>query len=149
MRWVHAAPAIVMLALSGIMVAATLPLGLWDGFTPGPAFFPILIGIFASVLAILLLLAVWRGDSIAADWPARPVLVTVGSVYAALVAFALLTPLLGMLPAIAVFLVVVMVVLLRQPVVGSLIAATVTTALIYVIFVRWLALPLPDGIFGI
>jgi hypothetical protein len=82
------------------------------------------------------------------NWPSRPVLATVGSVYAALIAFAVLTPVLGMLPSIALFLVVVMVVLLRQPVIGSLVAAAVTTALIYIVFVRWLALPLPAAILG-
>lgn len=148
MRLINAAPAVLMLVLSGVMVVATLPLGVWNGFTPGPAFFPILISIFASALAVLLLLGIWRGESVGTNWPSRPVLATVGSVYAALIAFAVLTPVLGMLPSIALFLVVVMVVLLRQPVIGSLVAAAVTTALIYIVFVRWLALPLPAAILG-
>ena len=150
MRLTDAAPAVLMLGLSVVIVTATLSLGVWDGFTPGPAFFPILIALFASVLALQLLVRAFRATADeACDWPDPAVLRTVGSVYGTLIAFFVVTPYLGMVPAIVGFLLIVMVGILRQPLIGSVVAASVTTGLIYLVFVLWLALPLPRGIIGL
>ena len=150
MRLTHAAPAVLMLALSVVMVTGTLSLGVWQGFTPGPAFFPILIAAFTSVLALLLLVQAIRGTAgEGVAWADRAVLRVVGSVYGALLAFFLVTPYLGMIPAIVAFLLIVMAGILRQPLVGSLCAAAVTTGAIYLVFVLWLAIPLPNGVIGL
>ena len=150
MRLTHAAPAVLMLALSVVMVADTLSLGVWKGFTPGPAFFPILIASFTSVLALLLLVQTFRGTAgEGVAWADSAVLRVVGSVYGALLAFYFVTPYLGMIPAIIAFLLMVMVGILRQPLVGSLCAAAVTTCVIYLVFVQWLAIPLPMGVIGL
>lgn len=150
MKLTDIAPALVMLALAATMVIGTASLQIWDGFTAGPAFFPVLIAIFTTVLALLLILRAWRGEvGEDVNWPDRGVLRSVGSVYGALIGFLVLTPVLGMIPAICVFLAVVMIGVLRQPLVGSLVAVGVTTGLIYIIFVRWLALPLPTGVLGL
>lgn len=149
MKLTSIAPAVVMLALSAIMVAGTLPMGVWSRFTAGPAFFPLVIAIFTTVLAVALLVQALRSDAPEVGWPERAVLRTVGLVYGALVAFLLLAPVLGMLPAAAAFLAFVMIVALRQPLAGSLAAVAVTTAFVYLIFVRWLALPLPRGVLGL
>ena len=139
-----------MLVLSATMVAGTLDMGIWDGFTPGPAFFPSLIAVFASTLAVLLLIRAWRSrdDEEGVDWPSAPILRRVGTVFGALVAFLLVTPVLGMLPAVAALLAFVMIVALRQPILPSLAAMAITTGFVYVIFVRWLALPMPTGVLG-
>jgi putative tricarboxylic transport membrane protein len=149
MKLTDVAPALVMLGLAATMVIGTASLDVWDGFTAGPAFFPALIAIFTTILAALLILRAWRGE-VGEDvqWPDRAVLRTVGSTYGALVGFLVLTPVLGMIPAIMTFLAVVMIGVLRQPLLGSLAAVGITTGLIYIIFVRWLALPLPTGILG-
>lgn len=150
MRLTDAAPAVVMLVLSVVITTDTLPLGMWQGFTPGPAFFPVLIAGFTALLSAQLLFKAYFGaPSEATDWPGGAVLRTISMVYGALLAFFFLTPVLGMIPAIMAFLLIVMIGVLRQPVVGSLCAGVITTALIYVIFVLWLGLPLPKGFLGL
>lgn len=150
LRLTDAAPAVVMLVLSVVITTDTLPLGMWQGFTPGPAFFPVLIAGFTAILAAQLLLKAWLGPAPeATDWPGIAVLRTIGLVYAGLLGFFFLTPVLGMIPAITLFLLTVMIGILRQPAVGSLIASAVTTVLIYVVFVLWLGLPLPKGFLGL
>ena len=148
MRLTSAAPAVVMLALSATMVANTLPMGVWSRFTAGPAFFPLVIATVTTVLAVLLLVQALRGDAADAGWPDRSALRTVGLVYGALLAFLLLAPVLGMLSTSAALLAFVMIVALRQPLAGSLVAVAVTTGLVHIIFIRWLAIPLPSGVLG-
>lgn len=150
MRLTDAAPALVMLALAVVITSATLPLGMWQGFTPGPAFFPVLIAGFTVILSVQLLVKAWLGPaSDGVDWPGRAVLRTIGLVYGALLAWFFLTPVIGMVPAIMMFLLVVKIGILRQPLIGSLVACVITTVLIYVIFVLWLGLPLPKGFLGL
>ncbi|QYK40849.1 MAG: tripartite tricarboxylate transporter TctB family protein [Paracoccaceae bacterium] len=150
MRLTEALPALVMLGLSAVMVLGTWSLGVWERFTPGPAFFPLLIAIFATSCAVPLLIRALRGKGgEGVEWPAPAVLRTVGAAYLSLLMFLVLTPHLGMIPSIVLFLLAVMIGVLRQPVTGSLIAVTITTGFIYVIFVLWLALPLPRGPLGL
>jgi putative tricarboxylic transport membrane protein len=149
MRMTEALPALVMLGLATLMVAATWPLGVWERFTPGPAFFPLVIALLTVACAVPLLVRAVRGKSVGgADWPDAPVLGRVGAAYAALVAFLVLAPYLGMILSILLFLLAVMLGVLRQKVFGSLIAAALTTGIVYAIFVLWLALPLPRGFVG-
>ena len=148
MQLVFVAPALIMIGLSAIMVVSTGPMGLWSGFTPGPAFFPFIIAGFATTISVILLLGYRRSRPEAVIWPDRGVMRIISLVYLSLVGFVVLAPILGILVTAVAFLTFVMLVAFRQPVVGSLIATCVTTGFIYVIFVRWLQLPMPKGIFG-
>jgi hypothetical protein len=138
-----------MLAFAGVVVMATLPLGLWQGFTPGPALFPVMIAGLPAILGVQLVVRALRGSGEGLiDWPGRRVQGTIALVYATLIGFFVLTPLIGMMPSIALFLAVVMIGVLRQPLVGSVLAVVITTGFLYLIFVLWLALPLPQGVWG-
>jgi hypothetical protein len=149
MKLAYAAPPLLMIGLSGVLVVDTRSMGLWSGFTPGPAFFPFLIAGFTTILAVLLLLQYRRLGAEDVVWPPRDILRTIALVYLALVGFVALAPFLGMLVASIVLLAFVMIVAFRQPIGGSLVAIAITSCLIYVIFVQWLSLPMPKGIFGL
>ena len=66
-----------------------------------------------------------------------------------LVAFSVLSPILGMVPSAALFVFLFLYALLARPLVSSLATAAATTALIYGVFVWWLNVGLPSGYFGI
>jgi hypothetical protein len=148
MKLAASAPAVVMIGLSAIMVADTLPMGVWDGFAPGAAFFPLLIATFATVLSAVVVAKVVTGEPEAPSWPDAAGLRNIVLVYAALIGFVVLAPVVGMLPAAAGLLAFTTIAVLRQPLLGGLAAVAITTGLIYLVFVRWLALPLPVGPLG-
>ena len=149
MKMSEVAPPLLMLALSAVLVLGTWHLGYWRDTTPGPAFAPIWLAGAGALLAILQLRSVWAGGASAYDWPDAVGLKRVATAFFGLVAFSVLSPLLGMVPGVALFVILFLYVLMAQPLVPSLITAGVTTGMIYFIFVRWLDVGLPTGYFGI
>jgi hypothetical protein len=73
----------------------------------------------------------------------------VGTAFLGLIAFSAVSPLLGMVPSAALFVVLFLYGLLARPLISTLVTAAVTTGMIYVIFVWWLNVNLPTGYFGI
>lgn len=141
---VVALPAFFMLGLAGLVYAGTSELRMWRGVTPGPRFFPaILAGIGAS-LGVLLLLSQWRGtDRGATELPDRHGARQVASTLVALIVFALGTPLFGMVPMVALFVFAMLLVMLRQSLLASLVAAVLVALGLQAIFVQWLGVALP------
>jgi putative tricarboxylic transport membrane protein len=142
------APAALMLGLSGAILLETRNLGFWSDTTPGPAFLPVWLAVAAVVLCVLRLAEARRGVH-DLQWPERPALARIALIFAGLVAVPLLTPLAGMLPALALFMAYLLLLVLRQPLWPSLATIGVTGALVYGIFVSWLGVPLPRGVIGI
>jgi putative tricarboxylic transport membrane protein len=143
-------PVLFMLALSAILLLGTAHLGFWDGFAPGPAFFPALIAAAGVLLAVARMIEARQAEEPHDPvWPAHAILGRVAIVFAALVAFVALAPWLGMLPAAALFVAFLLLVVLRQPPIQSLAAAGITIGLIYTVFVWWLDLRIPVGFAGI
>jgi hypothetical protein len=140
----------MILALSAAVFFESRDLPYWSDTTPGPGFFPRLIVVTGVVLFLLQFAEAWRsaGQQVA-EWPDRTGLARAGMTYAGLAGLAILAPMLGMLPSIALFLVFLLIVVLRQTVQSSLIAAAITLGVIYLVFVRWLGIALPTGPFGI
>ena len=60
-----------------------------------------------------------------------------------------MSPLVGLVPALALFVAFLLLAVLRQRLGTSLATLAITVGLIYGIFVGWLGVPLPRGIFGI
>jgi hypothetical protein len=137
-----------MLALSAAVAFDTRGLSFWTDTTPGPAFMPVWLAVAGIVLVALRLLEA-RRSSTEIDWPDRFALVRVAMILGGLVAVPLLSPLLGLVPALALFVAYLLVVVLRQRLWPSLATLSITIALVYGIFVGWLRVPLPKGIFGI
>lgn len=148
MRMSDVVPALLMLALSGAIALETRHLGFWADTTPGPAFLPVWLAI-AGVLLFALRLLEARRLPAAVVWPERPALVRVAVILGGLAAVPLLTPVLGLVVALALFVGFLLIVVLRQPPWPSLATIAITGALVYGVFVGWLGVPLPKGFLGI
>jgi hypothetical protein len=139
-----------MLALSAAIAFDTRGLSFWDDTTPGPAFMPVWLALAGVVLFILRLVEARRtraGEPVL--WPDRPALARVASTFTGLVAVPLLAPALGLVPALALFVVFLLLYVLRQRLWPSLATALVTAGLVYGIFVAWLGVAIPKGLLGI
>jgi hypothetical protein len=148
MKAIDVAPALLMLALSAAIAFDTRSLSFWADTTPGPAFLPVWLAIAGAVLFALRLIEARRPrESIA--WPDRAALVRVAVIFGGLAAVPALSPLLGLVPALALFVAYLLLAVLRQPLWPSLAATAVTIGLVYAIFVAWLGVPLPRGMLGI
>jgi hypothetical protein len=143
-------PPLLMLALSAVVVFGTWHLGYWSDTTAGPAFAPVWIAAVGALLAILQLRAArsagWTGVY---DWPDAVGMKRVAVTFSGLIVFSAVSPILGMVACVALFVFLFLWGLLARPLVPSLFTAAVTTGLVYLVFVRWLSTGLPAGIFGI
>ncbi|MEA2987229.1 MAG: putative tricarboxylic transport rane protein [Alphaproteobacteria bacterium] len=150
MRMSEVVPPLLMLALSAVVVFGTWHLGYWSDTTAGPAFAPVWIAAVGALLAILQLRAArsagWTGVY---DWPDAVGMKRVAVTFSGLIVFSAVSPILGMVACVALFVFLFLWGLLARPLVPSLFTAAVTTGLVYLVFVRWLSTGLPAGIFGI
>lgn len=91
MRLLNAVPAIFVIALAAAIMIATSGLTFWDGFTPGPRFFPGWLSGAGALLAVMLLITQRRGTDVATlDLPDARGFRTVMFTIAGLLALALL-----------------------------------------------------------
>lgn len=148
MRRLDIATAVIMLALSAIVIAGLSGYAFWLDYAPGPAFAPYLIAGSGIFLSLLLLVAALRGGQESADWPdafgARRVAYTV----IALILFVAALPFLGFAFSGIVFMLVLLLLVLRRRMVPSLATTAITVALVQGIFVQWLSVKLPTGPWG-
>ena len=140
----------IMLILAAVLVFATGDLIFWDGMSPGNRFVPLWLAGGITLLSVLLLReAARRTVDEPADWPDRPGLIRVAGTFAAICAFPFLVDGLGFLLTIAVFMAIMLFVLLGRRPLPALLAISVTTLVIYIVFISWLSIPLPKGFLGI
>jgi|SRR5687768_12905160 putative tricarboxylic transport membrane protein len=148
MRRLDIATAVIMLALSAIVIAGLSGYAFWLDYAPGPAFAPYLIAGSGIFLSLLLLVAALRGGQESADWPdafgGRRVAYTV----IALILFVAALPFLGFAFSGIVFMLVLLLLVLRRRMVPSLATTAITVALVQGIFVQWLSVKLPTGPWG-
>ena len=150
MRMSDVIPALLMLALSAAIAFDTRSLSFWADTTPGPAFVPVWLAVAGTVLFVLRLAEARRTRSaVAVQWPDRAALARVAMVVGGLAAVPLIAPIVGLVPALALFVAYLLLVVLRQPLWPSLAAVGITVGLVYTIFVGWLGVPLPRGLIGI
>ncbi|MGJ3264691.1 MAG: tripartite tricarboxylate transporter TctB family protein [Salinarimonas sp.] len=144
MRPVEAVPALFMLVLAAAVYFGTTGLNYWDGPTPGARFFPAILAVAATMVALLLLLAQWRGiERLEIHALSLVGLLRVGASFAALVALAAGIPVLGFVPVLGAFVLAMLFVVLRRPILPSLFAAVIVAGFVHLVFVRWLSVPLP------
>ena len=131
----------------GVLVAVRAGgLGVGGWRTPGPGFLPLVVGVAASLLGAGLALS--RTPQDLSEDGRRP---TSGRLFAPgllLAAYALGLERLGFVPATFVFILAWLRVVERSPWSQVALMAAGTTAVLYGIFIRWLAIPLPAGIFA-
>jgi putative tricarboxylic transport membrane protein len=149
-RRLNIAAALIFLALSAIVVAGTWDLAYWSDFAPGPAFAPIWIAALGAVLALLLLVQEVRdptGQS--ADLPPRPAFFRVLLTLLALSLALALAPWLGFVATVVALTLFLLLVVERRRVIPSLGVTLLTAALIHGVFVAWLNVQLPKGVWGL
>lgn len=142
MRKVNIIAAVLLLALSGFVLATTRSFPQGQG-TLGPAFFPNLVAGLLIAFSLALLWQVFRGAD--QEAPAAPRRQTLW-VMVAVIAYVVLLPILGFLVATPALLVITGLLLAEsaqrwwKPVLAS---SVVTTAVLYLLFVQVLHVPLP------
>jgi putative tricarboxylic transport membrane protein len=145
-RPVEAVPAVFMIALSVAIAFGTADLRHWDGTTPGARFFASWLAGAALLLGVVMLIAQRRGtDGGSLDLPDRSGALRVGLILAGMAALAVAAPVIGMVPAVALLMAFLLLVVLRQPLVPSLVTTAIVAIGIEAIFVRWLGVPLPTS----
>ena len=142
-----AAPGAMIILLAGFVLAGTWSLTVWDGFTPGPGFFPRIVAAAGLALGVADLIAARGGTSEPALGLDGGGWWRVGSTIFALAAVAVLTPMLGMSPAIGLFTLFMLIAGLRRPAVASVATAVGVAVSLELIFVSWLGVPLPRPFF--
>ena len=149
MRPVEAVPAIFMIALSVAIAFGTADLRHWDGTTPGARFFASWLAGAGLLLGVVMLIAQRRGTDGegALDLPGRSGALRVGLILAGMIALPLVAPVIGMVPAVALLVAFLLLVVLRRPLVPSLLTTAIVAIGIEAIFVRWLGVPLPTPSF--
>ena len=137
-------PAIAMIVLSLAIFFGTSGLKYWDNVTPGARFLPLWLAGTGAILGILLFAALMRGgDGGVTDLPDRSGLMRAALTVSAMALFALAVPFVGMVPLAGLFMLFMLLAVLRQRVVPSLITTAIVVVGLKLIFVRWLAVPLP------
>jgi hypothetical protein len=144
MRPIEAVPALFMLIVAAGIFLGTAGLNYWDGPTPGARFFPAILAIAGTAVALLLLWAQARGiERVETDFPGTTGTARVILTLVALFALAVGAPILGFVPVLAAFVLVMLLVVLRQPALPSLLTAAIVAGFVHLVFVRWLSVPLP------
>ena len=140
----------VLLALAVAFGAGALrQYAYWGPNGPGPAFLPFWLGLVMALLATMLLVGALRAKGPGEPWlPSGEGLRRLLFVLAATIAYVALLNLLGMVVATVLFLIVLMRVLDRCGWPLTLAVALATAGSIYVVFGRWLKVPLPTGVLG-
>ncbi len=117
---------------------------------PGSAFLPFWLGVIMAALAGWLLVGALRSRDPGAAWlPRGEGLRRLALVLGVTVAFVALLKYVGMILGTALFLIVVMRILDRNPWPLTLAVAAATAGLNYLIFTYWLRVPFPVSVFGI
>ena len=121
----------------------------WGENGPGPAFLPFWLGLVMAVLAATLLVGALRSRDPGPAWlPSGDGLRRLALVVGATAAFVALLNVVGMTIGTVLFLVVLMRFLDRQPWPLTIAVALAVAGLNYLVFARWLHVPLPAGPFG-
>lgn len=150
MRLIEAVPALFMIALSAAILIGTNELPYWADTTPGSRFFPMWLAGVGILLSAVLLFELYRGrEPSGVDLPSGSATYRVGMTVFGMAALALITPLVGMVLAVALFMAFLLFFVLRQKPLPSLATVVIVTVGIELIFVRWLGVSLPGPPFSV
>jgi putative tricarboxylic transport membrane protein len=143
---------IVLLAMSAFLAAETLKLRYYTRLGPGPGFFPVWLAVLLAILAAAMF---WqatfrKSEAMPAGFFAdRAGYLRIAAVLGALVWVIVLMDALGFCLVMLVFYVFLLQVLGRpHPLVTGIIALAGSLG-VYYVFVHWLAVSLPIGIFAV
>ncbi len=140
--------AALCLFISGSFAVESLRLGYMAGSIPSSGFFPLWLAIGLAIASLILLAqSILRKEN--GEWlPDREGLKRVFLMAGATVVSVFLIPYIGILLAIGLFMLFLMLTLEKHSWWGVLGVSVVTPLVVYLVFQRWLLVPLPTGIFG-
>lgn len=142
-----------LIGFGGYIVWTGLDYGYMRGTTPGPGYFPVLIGIAIIVLSIVNLLRSLAGAENLKDTMARIDIIKTVTLTAALVGVVVLTPLVGLMLAVSLFMFAAAFVIrpsLERKFLVRLIPTCILVPIILnYMFTTFLRIPIPTGMFGI
>jgi putative tricarboxylic transport membrane protein len=150
-RRAHQLSGLALLLVAAVLGYQAAGLTYYTRLGPGPGFFPRwLCGILALLALGVLARATWSQDDAASHIPVpdRTAALRILGVVAALLAVAALTTTLGFRLTMLAFYLVVIGMLGRWRWVETPVLAVLGSFATYYVFVQWLRLPLPVGIFG-
>lgn len=141
---------ILGLIVAGGFLISSLKLGYLNDGTPGAGFFPLWIsGALAVSAAVLLGQSILRQDSHGSWLPDREGLRRAAYVAGATISAVALTKFLGLLIALGLDMGFLVLVLDKHRWYTVLGAAVLTPVFVYLVFQKWLMVPLPTGFLGI
>lgn len=151
MRRADQVGALLLLGFAGIVIYQAAKLPYKAEYGPGPGFIPTWLGIILALCSVALFVGAIKPAP--ADKPVlsdRSGLVRLLIVGMATALLALLTPYVGMLVAIGLFMGAVVWLMSSRRSWATIIGLAVLTPVgVWLLFGRWLGVPLPKGIFGI
>lgn len=143
---------VVVMCMAAFLANESLELRYYTPLGPGPGFFPLWLSILLTILAVAMFWQATFGkpEAMPADfYPDRKGYLRIGAVLAALAGVIVLIEPLGFRLVMLGFYLFLLAVLGRQrPVVTGIVALAGSLG-VYYVFVHWLAVPLPIGLFGI
>lgn len=121
----------------------------WNASGPGSGFLPFWLGVALAILAVILLVGALRQRDPGPAWaPRGHGAVRFVVVIVATAAFIVIMPIVGMTLATALFLTVLLKALEGRSWPTTLGVAVGMAAANWAVFVRWLGVPFPTGVFG-
>ena len=150
MQRLEIATASIFLCLCVVVVVSMWDQPYWSDFAPGSSFLPNWVAGLGAVFAVVqIVVSARQRESEPGDWPdksgARRVVMTVCGLWI----FVALLPWLGTAISATIFMLGLLLVVQRQRLLPSLVTTIVTVGMIEVIFILWLDIRLPRGVFGI
>ncbi len=150
MQRLEIATALIFLCLCVIVIVSMWDQPYWSDFAPGSAFLPYWVAGFGIAFAVAqIFLSVKRQRAELADWPdksgAQRVLMTICGLWL----FVVLLPWLGTAISAMIFMLGLLLFVQRRHLLPSLVTTIVTVGMVELIFILWLDIRLPRGVFGI
>lgn len=150
MKTVDIITALIVIALSSLVMLGTRHLEYWAEFAPGSAFAPFWVGVTGAVLGVLLLVTTLRRDQHEPHgFPGRHGFGRVVGVTAGLWLMVVAVPFLGFIASGIVFCLFLLLLIEKRPLVPSLATTAIAVGIVYGVFVAWLGISLPQGMLGI
>ena len=140
----------VLLIVFSVLImfeARRYPLGTIDN--PGPGFLPFLLGLILGGMSIALLIRTWEkreNQPKIPSWSERGGWIKVSMIFLMLILFTLFFEIAGYIVNVFVFFFILLRPIGRQKWGWSLLLSIGATSVSYILFERWLMLPLPRGI---
>jgi putative tricarboxylic transport membrane protein len=136
---------------AGALMSEALKLEFTTDIGPGPGFFPVWLCAIMAVLALLLIAKTFTRAEVqtAIDNPGGAVLRKVGTVFAALIGFVIVTPIVGFIGGASLFLITIFSFIESMKLRQALPLAAAIACAFYLIFSVGLGVKLPTGFMGI